>query len=140
MARVIIPVPSRDFDPSEAAISWQVLTQLGHRVSFATPDGLPGQCDPLMISGEGLDVWGQVPLLRRLRLVGLILRANADARRAYAAMLKDAAYNSSLRWDRIEVDNFDGILLPGGHRVRGMREYLESESLQRVTAGFFAAS
>src|ERR1700691_4538417 len=102
MSHVIIPIPSRDFDPSEAAISWRVLKQLGHRVSFATPDGLPGQCDPLMISGLGLDLWGLVPLLRQLRLVGLILRANADARRAYAEMLNDAAYHSPLRWEQIQ--------------------------------------
>jgi putative intracellular protease/amidase len=140
MAHVIIPIPSRDFDPSEAAICWRVLTQLGHRVSFATPDGLPGECDPLMISGEGLDVWGLVPLLRQIRLVGLILRANADARRAYAEMLIDAAYNSPLRWDRIQVSDFDGILLPGGHRARGMRQYLESETLQQAVAGFFVSS
>jgi putative intracellular protease/amidase len=140
MAHIIIPIPSRDFDPSEAAISWQVLAQLGHRVSFATPDGQPGQCDPLMISGVGLDVWGLVPLLRQVRLVGLILRANADARKAYAEMLNDAAYNAPLRWDRIEVSDFDGILLAGGHRARGMRQYLESETLQRVVVDFFASS
>jgi len=32
---------------------------------------------------------------------------------------------------------FDALLLPGGHRARGMREYLESEILQRHVAGFF---
>ena len=140
MAHIIIPIPSRDFDPSEAAISWQVLARLGHRVSFATPDGRPGQCDPLMIAGIGLDIWGLVPLLRQVRFVGLILRANAAARTAYAEMLGDAAYKSPLRWDQIRVSDFDGILLPGGHRARGMREYLESETLQRVVAGFFASS
>src|SRR5438045_8840077 len=32
---------------------------------------------------------------------------------------------------------FDALLLPGGHRARGMREYLESEILQRHVASFF---
>jgi len=140
MANVIIPVPSLDFDPSEVAVSWRVLTQLGHRVSFATPDGQPAQCDDMMISGEGLDFWGWVPLLRHVRLVGLILRANADARDAYAAMLEDSAYQAPLRWEQVRAADFDGILLGGGHRARGMRLFLESEKLQTEIAAFFESA
>jgi hypothetical protein len=36
-------------------VSWKILTQHGHRVVFATPDGKPGACDPIMLSGIGLD-------------------------------------------------------------------------------------
>jgi hypothetical protein len=43
MAKVFLPIPGRDFDPSEVAISWSVLKRLGHAVVFATPDGRPGQ-------------------------------------------------------------------------------------------------
>jgi putative intracellular protease/amidase len=35
--------------------------------------------------------------------------------------------------------DFDGLVLPGGHRARGMREYLESDVLQRVVTAFFTA-
>jgi hypothetical protein len=35
MARVLILLPARDFDPSEAAVSWQVLSNAGHTVTFA---------------------------------------------------------------------------------------------------------
>jgi hypothetical protein len=87
MASVLIPIPSRDFDPSEVAVSWRVLTAQGHRVVFATPDGQPGRGDPVMLTGIGLDPWGNIPLLRSIRLVGLVLRANRDARLAYRAML-----------------------------------------------------
>ena len=41
--KIIIPIPSRDFDPTEVAVSWQILHNAGHRVQFATPDGLPGR-------------------------------------------------------------------------------------------------
>ena len=41
MARVLFLLPARDFDPGEAAISWRVLVNAGHAVSFATPDGRP---------------------------------------------------------------------------------------------------
>ena len=55
MARVVIPVPSRDFDPSEVAVGWRILTDRGHEVVFATPDGRPGHADTIMVTGRGLD-------------------------------------------------------------------------------------
>jgi len=139
MAHVLIPLPQRDFDPSEVAVSWQVLHAAGHTVLFATPDGTPAEADELMISGAGLDPWGWLPGLRRLPLVGLLLRANGDARRAYAAMRRDAAFLAPLRWEQADAQNFDGLLLPGGHRARGMREYLESPLLQQRVVAFFDA-
>lgn len=139
MAKVIIPIPSRDFDPSEVAISWSVLKRLGHSVSFATPDGRPGQADALMITGRGLDFWGFLPGLSSITVVGRLMRANAEARQAYAAMLQDPAFKAPLSWRQIRREDFDGLLLPGGHRARGMREYLESEVLQKLVAQFFAA-
>jgi putative intracellular protease/amidase len=139
MACVLIPLPRQDFDPSEVAVPWRVLTDAGHRVSFATPNGLPASADPIMISGEGLDPWGFLPGLRKLTAVGRLLRANADARRDYATLLKEPAFNSPLRWDAINPTRFDGLLLPGGHCARGVREYLESPLLQATVAAFFAA-
>jgi putative intracellular protease/amidase len=139
MAKVIIPIPSRDFDPSEVAVSWSVLQRLGHSVAFATPDGRTGQADDMMLTGEGLDVWGFIPGLRRLTAVGRLMRANANARRAYAAMLDDRAYMAPLKWDQVQPQDFDGLLLPGGHRARGMRQYLESAVLQKLVAEFFDA-
>jgi putative intracellular protease/amidase len=139
MANVILPIPRRDFDPSEAAISWQVLKQLGHSVTFATPDGQPGRADDLMLTGEGLDMWGFVPGLKRLVAIGRLMRANAEARQAYAAMQHDAAFKAPRPWPQVRREDFDGLLLPGGHRARGMREYLESDVLQKLVSEFFAA-
>ena len=139
MARVVIPVPSRDFDPSEVAVGWKVLVGRGHEVVFATPDGRPGHADPIMVTGRGLDPWSELPAVGRLKLVGLMLRANRDARIAHAAMIADAAFLGPVRWADLRVEDFDGLYLGGGHRARGMRSYLESDVLQRLTAGFFAA-
>ncbi len=139
MAEILIPLPRRDFDPSEAAVSWRALRERGHRVRFATPDGQPARADELMLSGAGLDPWGWLPGLRRLPLLGLLLRANRDARQAYAAMQDDAEFRQPLRWEAIAPSDFDALLLPGGHRARGMREYLESAVLQACVADFFAA-
>jgi putative intracellular protease/amidase len=139
MAKILIPLPRCDADPSEVAVSWQTLRADGHEVIFATPDGHPASVDNMMLDGVGLDPWGWVPGLRRLPLVGLMLRANSDARNAYAAMRVDAAFGAPWRWDEINPENYDALLLPGGHRARGMREYLESPLLQTLVTTFFAA-
>ena len=127
MSTILIPIPARDFDPTEVAVPWKVLTARGHRVVFATPDGRPGAADDIMVTGRGLP------------LIGRLLRANADARAAYAEMLASAAFRAPLRWSDIAATAFDGLLLPGGHRARGMRDYLESPVLQATAAQAFAA-
>ncbi len=137
MARVLVPLPARDFDPSEAAVSWRVLTNARHAVYFATPDGRSAAADDMMLTGRGLDPWGAIPLLRTLPLVGLLMRANRDARQAHAEMIADPNYLAPQRWDAIDASACDALLLPGGHRARGMREYLESEVLQNLVIRFF---
>jgi putative intracellular protease/amidase len=137
MARVLMPLPARDFDPSEAAVSWLVLMKAGHGVRFATPDGRPAAADDMMLTGRGLDPWGAIPLLRNWPAIGLLMRANHEARQAYAEMMADPNYLAPLRWDAVGATAFDGLLLPGGHRARGMREYLESDILQNLVAGCF---
>lgn len=138
MARVIIPLPALDFDPTEVAVSWSVLGAHGHEVRFATPDGVPAQADPIMLSGRGLDPWSPLPLVGAVKLLGLLLRADGAARRAHAAMVASPAYCAPARWDDLDVDGYDALLLGGGHRARGMRAFLESAALQRLVAGFFA--
>ena len=92
-----------------------------------------------MLDGIGLDPWSRVPGLRRVRLIGLLLRASRDARRAYRAMSRDPAFLAPRRWSELDAAAFDGLVLPGGHRARGMRDYLESKALHALTAAFFAA-
>jgi putative intracellular protease/amidase len=139
MARVLVLLPARDFDPSEAAVCWRVLVDAGHGVHFATPDGRPAVADEMMLTGQGLDPWGAIPLLRKLPLIGLLMRANRGARKAYAEMIAHPDYLAPQRWEAIDAAAHDGLLLPGGHRARGMREYLESEILHNIVISFFDA-
>lgn len=133
---LLMPLPHQDFDPTEVAVTWQILRSAGHRVVFATPDGQCAHADPLMLSGEGLDAWALIPGLRRLRLIGLMLRAERGAREAYARLEADADFATPLRYGDLRVDDFDGLLLSGGH-AKGMRTYLEDKSLQAFVAAFF---
>lgn len=135
---VLMPLPSCDYDPSEAGVSHALIRAAGHAVSFATPEGRPARADPAMLSGAGFDVWGRLPLLRHLVLIGRFLRADRRARVAHAAMQADPAFARPMRYAQIDPGAFDALLLPGGH-AQGMREYLENATLQRVVATFFAS-
>lgn len=119
--RVLLPLPDRDFDTTEVAVPWHVLTADGHQVVFATEagNGAP-QCDPLLLTGV---VFGQ-------------LGAAADARDLYRRMTTAAEFISPVSWRDVQVTEFDGLLLPGGH-APGMRQYLGSSELQRQVAAFW---
>jgi putative intracellular protease/amidase len=136
---VLIVLPKRDFDPSEVAVTWKVLKNAGNSVIFATADGLAAAADPMMLSGEELDLWGRIPVLRKAKVIGLALRANRDARRAYALMQNSPSFRSPVAYSTLRIDQYDGLVLPGGHWARGMRQYLEDPALQRFVADFFEA-
>lgn len=138
MATVLIPIPDRDFDPTEVAVSWQVLRAQGHRVVFATESGAPGVADDIMITGRGLDAWSALPVLGAITVLGRALRANKAARDAYRTMQYSPEYQNPTRWSDATLDGVDGLLLPGGHRARGMRSYIDSDILHRLVIDAFA--
>ena len=105
---------------------------------FATESGRPGAADDIMVSGRGLDLWSKIPGLSGLVGVGRILRANREARSAYAQMLDSAEFAHPIAWTDAGLDDVDALLLPGGHRARGMRRYIDSTVLQRLVADAFA--
>lgn len=123
MANILIPLPADGFDPTESGVPWRLLTTRGHTITFATPDARPASADPLMVTGKGLG------------LLAPLLRANADGRAAYAAMCESAAFAAPIAWDQARAENFDALLLPGGH-AKGMRPYLESAVLQALVVSF----
>src|ERR1700743_3759640 len=137
MGTVLIPIPDRDFDPTEVAVSWQVLRANGHQVVFATESGAPGIADDIMVTGRGLDIWSALPVLGAITVVGRALRANKDARGAYRCMLSSPEYQTPSSWAEATLDGIDGLLLPGGHRARGMRSYIDSEALHRLVVAAF---
>jgi putative intracellular protease/amidase len=138
MGTVLIPIPDRDFDPTEVAVSWQVLRANGHSVVFTTESGSPGVADDIMVTGRGLDFWSAIPVLGTITIVGRALRANKDARRAYHDMLQSPEYQDPTSWADATLDGVDALLLPGGHRARGMRSYIDSEALHRLVVDAFA--
>ena len=125
MARVLMPLPTHDFDPTESGVPWQVLTEAGHQVVFATPSGQLARADPRMLTGQGLG-----PLKP-------FLAADRNGRMAYLAMQAAPAFRAPLAYAQLRAGDFDALLLPGGH-APGMREYLESHVLQGLVTAMFA--
>ncbi|HUN52080.1 MAG TPA: type 1 glutamine amidotransferase domain-containing protein [Candidatus Sulfotelmatobacter sp.] len=125
MARVLMPLPDRDFDPTETGVPWLALAARGHQVVFATPSGRPGEADPRMVTGRGLGI------------LAAFLRADRNGRAAYAAMSASEGWRHPLRYSDLRAEDFAAILLPGGH-AKGMRPYLEAPLLQATVAGCFA--
>jgi protease I len=125
--KILIPLPTFDFDPSEAAIPWQILSSAGVEIVFATPQGVKATCDLRMLKGTGLGI------------LASFLQADKNGRAAYAQMSQSSEFLNPIKWNEIDVTKFDGVILPGGH-AQGMREYLESAELQKTVAAFFSAN
>jgi len=122
MARVWMPLPDTDFDVTEVAVPWKVLTRAGHEVVFATEKaGVVPAADPLLLTGV---LFGQ-------------LGAEPEPKAFYAELTQEAAFRNPVSWGDLEVTQFDGLILPGGH-APGMRQYLGSEALQAKVRDFFA--
>jgi protease I len=124
LATILIPLPSRDFDPTEAGVPWCELTRRGHQVLFATPAGAPAAADPRMVHGTGLGP------LRPL------LQANQDGIAAYQSMVASPEFRSPVSYLQASGRDFGALLLPGGH-AKGMREYLESTAVQGIVTESF---
>ncbi len=126
MKKILIPVPSYGFDPSEVALPWKILSEKKYDITFSTPDGKPAATDVRMLKGENLGIWKS------------LLRARQDAVAAYCEMEKSISFRNPVKYDDIKESDYDAILLPGGHD-KGVKEYLESKILQGIVVDFFKA-
>ena len=119
--RVLIPLPDRDFDVTEVAVPWRVLTDAGHDPVFATERG------------------GEAPMADPRLLDGVIfgkLGAYEEPKRFYAQLTEAERFRAPIAWTDLRPGDFDALLLPGGH-APGMRQYLSSAVLQRKVAEFW---
>jgi putative intracellular protease/amidase len=120
--RVLVPLPDRDFDVTEVSVPWRMLTRAGHDVVFAAEHaGTRPEADPRLLTGV---LFGQ-------------LGAEREPRRFYAELTESAEFGATVSWADVDVADFDGLLLPGGH-APGMRQYLGSAALGRQVARFWS--
>ncbi len=121
MARILVPLPDRDFDTTEAAVPWRHLSEAGHEIVFATEEGAVAACDRRLLDGV---LFGQ-------------LGAEPEAKQFYVQMIASPAFASPIRWDAIDPAAFDALMMVGGH-APGMRQYLGSTLLQEKIRAFWA--
>jgi len=120
--KVLVPLPDTDFDTTEVAVPWKLLTEAGHEVVFATEHGgAAPSCDQRLLDGV---LFGQ-------------LGAEPEPIAFYQEMTAAPAFSAPVSWLGLDVTAFDGLLLPGGH-APGMRQYLGSAELQGAIARFWA--
>jgi putative intracellular protease/amidase len=119
--RVVMPLPDRDFDTTEVAVPWRVLSDRGHEVVFATErGGAPPMCDPRLLDGV---LFGR-------------LGADPEPIEFYEQLVRAPEFRAPIPWRDIDPDAFDGLLLAGGH-APGMRQYLASALLQQKVAAYW---
>ena len=102
--RVLVPLPDRDFDTTEVAVPWRLLTERGHELDVrdrarrhrARVRSAPAHRGDLRPPG------------RRARADPL-LRARCARRRSSAR---------PIAWEQIDAGDYDGLLLAGGHAPR----------------------
>ncbi|WP_127355291.1 type 1 glutamine amidotransferase domain-containing protein [Actinacidiphila soli] len=120
--KLLLPLPDRDFDTTEVAVPWRLLTDRGHTVTFATEEGGSApECDPRLLTGV---LFGR-------------LGAEPQARAFYGELVDAPEFRRPVSWRTLDVGEYDGLILPGGH-APGMRQYLGSAVLQEKVAGFWA--
>ena len=121
--KILIPLPNKDFDLTEVSVPWRIFKSKGYEVVFATEDGKQAETDPLLITGV---IFGQ-------------LGAKPEAIQIYRALQKAPEFTHPIKYSAVNVSDFELLHLPGGH-AKGMRQYLENETLQKIVLQFYEAN
>lgn len=105
---------------TEVVVPWsRAVEEYDCEVTFATPDGEVAQCDPLLLTGV---IFGK-------------LGASKEAIALYHRLEKDPRFLSPISYDDIKPEDYDALLLPGGH-AKGMKVYLEASQVQTAAVAF----
>lgn len=123
MKHILIPIPDKDFDLTEVAVPWKLFKNKGYKITFATENGNIGQVDPLLIKGV---IFGQ-------------LGAKPEAIQFFRELEKSDEFKKPIKYEEIKSEDFDLLHLPGGH-AKGMRQYLESKTLQLKVIEFYKSN
>ena len=82
---------------------------------------------------------GSMPKADALTLEGPLpkgLLISPEAKERYRELEQSLAFQKPLSWAEVDVDDYDAVVLPGGH-APGMRPYLESELMREKLRAFW---
>ena len=99
MKKILIPLPTYGFDPTEAAIPWKIISENNIEVTFITPDGRVAETDRIMLAGNKLGIFKS------------LLMARKDAVTAHSEMVNDKKFKLPLNYNAVNEKDFDGLLL-----------------------------
>jgi len=122
LATILMPLPDEGFDVTEVAVPWRLLTDAGHDIVVATECGRPPNADPLLIDGVVFGALGAAP----------------EPIAFFRDFERSTTRTAPVAWPELAVDDYDALLLPGGH-APGMRQYLGSATLAQHVARFWAS-
>ncbi|HKY92042.1 MAG TPA: type 1 glutamine amidotransferase domain-containing protein [Nevskiaceae bacterium] len=122
---ILILLPASDYDPTESSVPWMAMQAAGIECRFATPTGAPAFADERLVK-LGFGPLDKFFMTRKPDLA------------TYHAMAESAAFRSPLAYADVRPDDFEGVLVPGGH-APGMKSMLESPVAQSIAAHFFVA-
>lgn len=106
--RILFPLPVGGFDPTEVAVPWKILTQRGHQVTFATPQGqVSTGADQHVLQG----------------LLGGLIQVFPQPYQDYLDMIQSEEYLHPISFhdlihaenENIRINQFDGVFIGGGH-------------------------
>jgi putative intracellular protease/amidase len=117
---VVMLLPALDYDPTESAVIWDGLTASGVDVAFAAPDGEPAYADARLVD-KGFSV------------LSPLLMTRPESLRAYRRMVNDERFAKPSKYEDVDIDDADGVFVPGGH-AKGVRTLLESSAAQTIVA------
>lgn len=122
--KILLPVPDRDFDTTEVAVPWRLLTRAGFHVTFATEQGRQAPaCDPRLLTGV---LFGK-------------LGADPEAKAFYTELQNSPEFRNPIAWSSIVSEHYDALVLPGGH-APGMRQYLANHVLLEKVSEFWSSN
>jgi putative intracellular protease/amidase len=120
--KILILLPSSDYDPTESAVPWQAMVNASHDITFSTPDGQPAYADQRLVD-KGFSLLTPFLMTRKADLV------------KYQAMIASDGFNQPLAYGSVVASDYDGLYIPGGH-APGMKSMLESKEAQAICQYF----
>lgn len=122
---ILMLLPRVDYDPTESGVPWAALKEAGYDVRFATPDGAPAYADERLVT-KGFGPLSPVFMTKRPVL------------ERYREMTEDPAFRSPQRYEDVDADALQGLIVPGGH-AQGVKTLYDSPAAQDIARAVFTA-
>lgn len=123
---VLILLPDSDYDPTESAVPWYLLSTNGHKITFSTPNGEASHADERLVS-KGFSFLSPLFMTRKVDL------------KKYSLMISSMKYSQIIAYSEVEPKKYDALFIPGGH-AKGVKSLLESKDASQICNHFMTSN